>query len=54
MPGYVLREVTPASQIFRKDTTRKVTVTGYNSNPVWQKNRRQGLFLTVGGIFAFQ
>ena len=47
-------EVTPASQVFPKDTTRKVTVTGSKSNPVWLKYRHQGSFLSVGGIFVFR
>ena len=46
-------EVTPALQVFRKDTTRKAIVTGSKSNPVWRKDRRQGSFLSIGEIFAF-
>ena len=54
-PGFVLvGEVTPASQVFREDTTRKATVTGYKSNPVSRKDGRQESFSSVGGIFAFQ
>ena len=53
-PDFGLGEVTQASQVFREDTTRKATFTGYKYNPVWQIDRRHGSFSSVEGIFAFQ
>ena len=46
-----LERFTPASQVFREDTTQKTTVTGDKPFPVWQKDGRQGSYSSVGGIF---
>ena len=43
-----LIDVTPAFAVFYEDTKRKTTF--IKLNLVWQKDRRQGLFLLVGGF----